>query len=152
MLRATWQCESRRFPPPDNFPLYTLSPLDISPLSLFPPGYFPLSPFPLFPHEVWNINSRVNNDLPRTNNSVEGWNRKMQSGLVIQIYGDFSMFWRENKVFRTPSLIDHLVVMQQSQVERSTVTVMHESKISSQTMENRDSLEFLRGIAHNLHL
>ena len=36
---------------------------------------------PLFSHEVWNINIRVTNDLPRTNNSVEGWNRKMQSAV-----------------------------------------------------------------------
>ena len=27
---------------------------------------------PRFPHEVWNMNTRVRDNLPRTNNDVEG--------------------------------------------------------------------------------
>ena len=28
---------------------------------------------PRFPHAMWNMNFRVQNDLPRTNNDLEGW-------------------------------------------------------------------------------
>jgi len=33
---------------------------------------------PMFQLNVWNMFGRVNGDLPRTNNSVEGWHRAFQ--------------------------------------------------------------------------
>ena len=33
---------------------------------------------PFFSIDIWNVHGQVENDLPRTNNSVEGWHRKMQ--------------------------------------------------------------------------
>ena len=29
-----------------------------------------------FPHAMWNMNLRVQNDLPRTNNDLEGWHNR----------------------------------------------------------------------------
>ena len=37
---------------------------------------------PMYHTQIWNVHSRVVNDLPRTNNGVEGWNRKMQSAIT----------------------------------------------------------------------
>ena len=31
---------------------------------------------PLFAHSLWNISNRVENDLPRTNNALEGWHNQ----------------------------------------------------------------------------
>ena len=39
---------------------------------------------PTFDLHIWNVYSRVTQDLPRTNNAVEGWNRKMQSAVSCQ--------------------------------------------------------------------
>ena len=33
---------------------------------------------PLYPHAFWNLHARVLNRIPRTNNSVEGWNNRIQ--------------------------------------------------------------------------
>src|ERR1051325_3594150 len=35
-----------------------------------------------YPISVWNVNSRVQSDLPCTNNAVEGWHRSFQSHLA----------------------------------------------------------------------
>ena len=34
---------------------------------------------PLFPHELWNMHTRVQHDLPRTNNVLEGWHNRFCS-------------------------------------------------------------------------
>jgi hypothetical protein len=34
-----------------------------------------------FPIECWNVNIRVTNELPRTNNSIEAWHRSFQQTL-----------------------------------------------------------------------
>ena len=34
---------------------------------------------PLFPHELWNMHNRVLNELPRTNNNLEGWHTRFST-------------------------------------------------------------------------
>ena len=34
---------------------------------------------PQFPHEMWNVYDTVLQDLPKTNNSVEGWHRGFEA-------------------------------------------------------------------------
>ena len=36
---------------------------------------------PLFSTDIWNVHGQVENGLPRTNNSIEGWHRRMQSAV-----------------------------------------------------------------------
>ena len=36
---------------------------------------------PMFPHIMWSMHERVEEDLPRTNNQVEGWHRKMNTAM-----------------------------------------------------------------------
>ena len=45
---------------------------------------------PLYEPHIWNIHNRVENELPRTNNSVEGWHRKMQAAVAA----DHPNIWR----------------------------------------------------------
>ena len=37
---------------------------------------------PIFDIDIWNMYSRVSNDLSKSNNSVEGWNHSFQSSLT----------------------------------------------------------------------
>lgn len=39
---------------------------------------------PTFPIKVWNCYNAVKNDLPRTNNNVEGWHRAFSSSIGSQ--------------------------------------------------------------------
>ena len=34
---------------------------------------------PRFPHAMWNVNNRVLDDLPRTNNDLEGWHNRFST-------------------------------------------------------------------------
>lgn len=36
---------------------------------------------PRFAISLWNVQDRIENGLPRTNNTVEGWHRSFQSGV-----------------------------------------------------------------------
>ena len=38
---------------------------------------------PRFPHVLWNIHRRVMQDLPRTNNLLEGWHRQFNDMMMI---------------------------------------------------------------------
>ena len=38
---------------------------------------------PLFPIDLWDMFHRTDNELPRTNNSVEGWHRSFQVTFII---------------------------------------------------------------------
>ena len=33
---------------------------------------------PRFPHEIWNVYDRCIEDMPRTNNNIEGWHNSLQ--------------------------------------------------------------------------
>ena len=44
---------------------------------------------PIFPIKVWNLFSRINNHLARTNNSVEGWHNAFVS-MVVCSHPSFS--------------------------------------------------------------
>ena len=38
---------------------------------------------PVFPQELWNVHERVLQDLPRTNNLIEGWHRAFDLRVAI---------------------------------------------------------------------
>ena len=109
---------------------------------------------PLFSHEVWNINSRVINHLPRTNNSVEGWNRKMQSAVGAShpnLWRFLNVLKREQGLLNT--IIDQSLGGHAPEPSRKKYRDCN-ARIQNIVDDygNRDSIEFLRGIAHNLHL
>ena len=47
---------------------------------------------PRFSHAMWNMNLRIQQDLLRTNNDLEGWHNRFQdlSGSFIRTYGSLS--------------------------------------------------------------
>ena len=51
---------------------------------------------PKFALTLWNMHKRTQDELPRTNNSVEGWHCRFQSSITcnIQVFGSF---WRHLK-------------------------------------------------------
>ena len=45
---------------------------------------------PLFPHALWNMNARVEDNLPRTNNDIEGWH----SGFAVMFRYTHPPVWQ----------------------------------------------------------
>ena len=57
---------------------------------------------PLFPIELWDMFHRTDSELPRTNNSVEGWHRSFQvhlSSPATLCFGDFCRFSKMKKTW-----------------------------------------------------
>ena len=54
---------------------------------------------PLFEHKLWNLNKRVLGNLPRTNNSVESWNKAFSSRICAhpKIYKLIQRLMTEHK-------------------------------------------------------
>src|SRR6218665_2067729 len=107
---------------------------------------------PLFSHEIWSVHNRVVNDLPRTNNNVEGWNRKMQSAVAAH----HPNLWRFLTVLRREHSLVNTVIAQRlgghpSQPARKKYHDCTERIINIvNEFPNRDPCEYLRSIAHNI--
>ena len=59
--------------------------------------------YPVFPLTLWNVNQRVLESLPRTNNSVEGWHCGFQSSLQCShptLWKLLDQLIRENELHR----------------------------------------------------
>lgn len=110
---------------------------------------------PRFSLELWNMRDRVNDNLPRTNNSVEAWHRAFQQTVDCHhpsIYNLIAHFRKEQ---------DHVEI----KVERYAAGFRHPVASKSKyirlnqrlrdlipTYGNLPLLDYLRGIAHNVSI
>ena len=108
---------------------------------------------PVFPLTLWNVNQRVVESLPRTNNSVEGWHCGFQSSLQCShptLWKLLDQLIRENELHKLT--IVQLLAGQTHKPKR--VYRITNDRIVNVVADynNRTFVEFLRGIAHNLQL
>ena len=107
---------------------------------------------PIFGNDLWNMFDRAQDELPRTNNSVEGWHRSFQSN----VGSNHPNFWnfvdfikREQalqQVHLTQALAGHAPQPGRktySDLKARILTILRD-------YGNRNTLEYLLGIAHNL--
>ena len=66
---------------------------------------------PLFAIDLWNIFNRTDDELPRTNNSVEGWHRSFQ-GHVSTCH---PVFWKFLSVLEKEENIIHIWILHHHQ-------------------------------------
>ena len=64
---------------------------------------------PRFPHEVWNTNTRVRDNLPRTNNDVEGWHNRFANSCRHH----HANIWKFIDGLKGDSALNHMALMQQ---------------------------------------
>lgn len=107
---------------------------------------------PKFHHDLWNCYKRVVDGANRTNNAVEAWHRRFGSAIIMC---NHPSIWK---------FIDGIKSEQktmQSQIERYLSGEERPRKSAYQDIDrrilsivndyiNRDVLDYLRGIAHNL--
>ena len=108
---------------------------------------------PIFALTLWNVNQRVVESLPRTNNSVEGWHCGFQSSLQCS----HPTLWKLLEQLKRENELHKLTVVQllsgQTYRPKLVYRITNE-RISNVVADygNRTFIEFLRGITHNLHL
>ena len=62
----------------------------------------------LIPHVLWNMNIRVKEELPRTNNDLEGWNTRFSGGFLHH----HAHIWKFIEKLKQDSLLNHLKMAQ----------------------------------------
>lgn len=109
---------------------------------------------PLFVREVWSVHSRVQNELPRTNNSVEGWHRKMQAAVAAHhpnIWRFLTVLQREQSFLNvkiSQQLGGHPVEPPRKKYRDCNARIMN----IVNDFVNREHLDYLRAIAHNIQV
>lgn len=107
---------------------------------------------PRFPHTMWNMNGRVQDDLPRTNNNLEGWHNRF-SGAFTHRHANI---WKFITVLKNDSTLNHHIMMQvligaAVPPQRHVYQEINQRIVTLVTNYRNDNiLEFLRGISYNL--
>jgi hypothetical protein len=109
---------------------------------------------PLFPISLWNCHEAAESGLPRTNNSVEGWHRGFNELVGLS----HPSIWRFiDDLKKEQSLnelkIEQYIAGQQPPVPRRVYRdTAQRIECLVKDYENRDTLDFLKGIAQNFNL
>lgn len=110
--------------------------------------------FPTFHIDKWNVYERTVEDLPRTNNAIEGWHRGFQSNVGAfhpNIWKFLDVLRREqglNELKITQALTGHEPVPQRRTYRDCQLRI----SAIVRDYENRDILNYLRAIGHNLSM
>ena len=109
---------------------------------------------PFFSHNLWNMHERAANEMPKTNNVVEGWHRKM----VSSVNASHPNFWSFLEVLKREQTLSNVVI---NQAEAGQEPTKQKAKYKNcahricnlvRDYNNQNILTFLRGIALQLSL
>ena len=106
---------------------------------------------PMFDLAMWNVHERTRNEQPRTNNNLEGWHRRFQA----DVGGHHANFWRFLDVLKREESLTRVQMVQAEAGDNGPVQrrvyrdVQQRIKNIVQDYENRNTIGYLRAIAHN---
>lgn len=107
---------------------------------------------PYFPHDMWNCFDGVNEGLPKTNNSIEGWHR----GFEQQISADHPSIWKFIEAIQREQSLHELQIEQYIGGLEGPPTRKKYRDCAERiarivaNYDQRNIYDFLRGIAHNI--
>jgi hypothetical protein len=110
---------------------------------------------PRFAVEMWNVHDRVNENLPRTNNSVEAWHRAFQQTVDCNHPSIFKLInhFRLEQDHVEIEMERHLSGVIQPQASKNKyVQLNRRLQALLPTYANVNVMVYLRGIAHNLEI
>ena len=109
---------------------------------------------PIFPVALWNVHDQVVEDLPRTNNSVEGWHRGFS-----QLLGAYHpTIWKFIDGLKKEQSLNELKLeqfnagQQPPPRKKKYRDVAERIKTLVSEYGKRSNVDYIRGIAHNLSL
>ena len=109
---------------------------------------------PLFDLTLWNMYYQTIGDLPRTNNAVEGRHRRFQANVGAY----HPNFWRFIDILKGEQSLNHVNISQaraghQPEPQRRRYQDSNPRiKNIIQDYHNRDRLQYLCGLAHNISM
>ena len=107
---------------------------------------------PTFSVTMWNMNLRSEEELPKTNNSVEGWHRSFQSnvGSYHPTLWKFITFIQREQALQQVHCIQ-VLAGHPSQPQRKKYADLNTRILTIvRSYSDRNIMDYLRGIAHNL--
>ena len=106
---------------------------------------------PLFDLGLWNMYNQTLDDLPRTNNAVEGWHRSFQANVGAY----HPNFWKFIDILKREQNLTQVNIAQaqaghQPEPQRRRYLDSNQRiKNIVQDYHNRDIMQYLWGLAHN---
>ena len=107
---------------------------------------------PTFPIDFWNLFHRTDEELPRTNNAADGWHR----GFHAHVSACHTVFWKFLKVLQKEETVVRVGILQNegghqpSPQRRRYVDCNQRILRIVDDFPNRQRIDYLRSIAHNL--
>ena len=107
---------------------------------------------PLFAHHLWNVNERVQQNLPRTTNVVEGWHNAFTNSAAqahANIWTFVDCIKREHATVRMKAIQDDAGVLPPRRKRRYAELNTRITFIVND-FDNRTIMGFLRATSYNL--
>jgi hypothetical protein len=107
---------------------------------------------PLFGIEIWNMFHRTHQEMPRTNNHIEGWHRRFQSLCMAS----HPTLWKFLDTLKKEQSMNRVEILQAEgghpppAQRRRYVDCNQRILTIVDDFPNRQHIRYLRGIAHNL--
>ena len=109
-----------------------------------------------FPLPIWNVYNRILEDLPRTNNSVEGWHRAFQQTIDCHypsVYKLIDQFRKEQDRVEIDIQRFYAGIRNAKASKLNNIQLNQRLKILVQNYNSNNSvIDYLRGISNNLEL
>ena len=109
---------------------------------------------PQFPVSMWNVYDRVQDDLPRTNNAVEGWHRAFQA-LVGSHHANF---WKFIGCLQKEEVLTHAKLVQMEnghpnpQPRRKYKDLNNRISVIVENYDPQNVIHYLRSISYNIRV
>lgn len=106
----------------------------------------------MFPIDLWNMFHRTYDELPRTNNNVEGWHR----GFQAQVSSCHPVFWKFLQILQNEEGLKRVEILQnlvghQAEPQRRRYRDCNARILAVvDDYANRERMQYLRSIAHNI--
>ena len=107
---------------------------------------------PLFPPALWSVYDRVEASVPRTQNKVEAWHRRLEVLLGSAHVGLFKLINELRKEQKNMEDVMECIVSGEIRLKLKIKDAEREQRILTvfSERENYEILDFLRALAHNL--
>ena len=107
---------------------------------------------PTFDIETWNVFNRIETDLPRTNNSLEGWHQAFNKRVGVT-HPSIEKLVKKIKLEQanTEVILEHLSLGEDiARINKKYARINERIKRIHASYDNSTGLTYLRSIAHNL--
>ena len=107
---------------------------------------------PTFPIELWNMFHRTYQEMPRTNNNIEGWHRRFEGNVTNAHPG----FWKFLEALKREETLSRIEMLQQEGGHEPPLRRRRYIDCNNRILAivddyaNRDRINYLRSIGHNI--